>query len=69
MSHDTTQPPGTPAVGDLFRLADRDPVVRHFLHAWRAGMFPTFEQCLVALAVELARRNERLSAEVLRSLR
>lgn len=44
-----------PTVADLEREARRNPTIAAHLQAWRHGQFATFEQCLVALAVDLAR--------------
>jgi hypothetical protein len=48
--------------GDLERQAARSPIVAHHLNAWRAGVFASFEECLLTLAVNLAGVNERYVA-------
>ena len=48
-----------PTVGDLERLARRDPLVAMHLHAWRDGHFASLESCLVSLAVQLAMTVEQ----------
>ena len=56
-----SEPSRSQTVEDLERLSRSNATVRVHLYAWRHGSFASFEQCLVALAVELAGANERLA--------
>lgn len=59
--------PGLPGRDDLYRLAARNAVVKHFVTLCGTGDL-TFEQCLVALACELAKQNELYAAAELKRL-
>lgn len=48
----------------LFELARHDAMVAHFVNAWRAGYFRSFEHMLLALVVEQARQTAELRKEV-----
>jgi hypothetical protein len=42
------------AVENLWRVCRDDSTVNAFLHGWQRGYFPTFEEMLCSLAIQLA---------------
>jgi hypothetical protein len=55
-----------PSVQQLHELALADPVVQACMANWRAGLYPTFESMLVALAVAQTEAKLRVTAELTR---